>query len=77
MNTVVLLPLQESMVKCGAGIHDQWQGCMAIDFIDHGKIQPISIPTTDDCPMIKIDVYTVWNSFRLDVQWTLAICLQR
>jgi len=73
MNTLVLLPLQESMVQRGAGKHDQWRGYMTILVVNHGIIKSISILTAVIPPMIKFDVYQLRDCFRQEVKWTLAI----
>jgi hypothetical protein len=73
MNIFVLLPLQESMVQCGAGKHDQWPGYMTVLVVNHGIIKSISILTAVIRPMIKFDVDKLWDCFRQEVKWTLAI----
>jgi len=56
MNTLVLLPLQESMAQRSAGKHDQWRGYMTVLVVNHGIIKSISIVTAVIRPMIKFDV---------------------
>jgi hypothetical protein len=73
MNTLVLLPLQESMAQHGAGKHDQWRGYMTVLVVNHGIIQSISTDTPVIRPMIKFDVDTPRDCFRQEVKWMLAI----
>jgi len=73
MNTFVLLPLQESMAQRGAGKHDQWRGYMTVLVVNHGIIKSISILIAVIRPMIKFDVDKLWDCFRQEVKWTLAI----
>jgi hypothetical protein len=73
MNTIVLLPLQESMVQRSAGKHDQWQWYMTVHVINNGIIQSISILAAVSRAMIKFDVDTPRDCFRQEVKWTLAI----
>ena len=74
MNTIDLLPLQERMAECGAGKYDQWRGYMTILVVNHGIIKSISILTPVIRPMMKFDVDTPRDCFRLEVKWTLDIC---
>jgi hypothetical protein len=73
MNNSVLLPLQESIVQCSAGKHDQWRGYMTVHVINHGVIKSISILTMVIRPKIKLDVDNQRNCFRQQVKWSLAI----
>jgi hypothetical protein len=73
MDTFVVLPLQECMAQRGAGKHDQWQGYMTVLVVNHGIIKSISILTAVIHLMIKCDVDKLRDSFRQEVQWTLAI----
>ena len=54
MNTLVLLPLQESMVQCGAGKHDQWRGYMTVLVINYGIMKPVSIHTAVIRPITNL-----------------------
>jgi hypothetical protein len=74
MNTIVPLPLQESMARGGAGKQDQWREYMTVLVVNHGIIKSISILTAVIRPMIKFDVDTPWDCFHQEVKWTLAIC---
>jgi hypothetical protein len=73
MNTIVLLPLQESMAQRSAGKHDQWRGYMTVLVVNHGIVKSISILTAVIRPMIKFDVDKPRDCFRQEVKWTLAI----
>jgi len=73
MNTLVLLPLQESMAQRGVGKHDQWRGYMTILVVDRGIIKFISLLTTVIRPIIKFEVDILWNCFRQKAKSTLAI----
>jgi len=73
MNTIVLLPLRESMAQRGAGKHDQWRGYMTVLVVIHGIIKSIRILTAVIRPMIKFDVDTPRDCFRQEVKWMLAI----
>jgi len=73
MNTLVLLPLQESMAQRGAGKHDQWRGYMTVLVVNHGIIKSISILTAVIRTMIKFDVDKPRKCFCHEVKWTLAI----
>jgi hypothetical protein len=73
MNTLVLLPLQESMAQRSAGKHDQWRGYMTVLNINHGIIKSIIILTGVIWPMIKYDVDKPRDCFRQEVMWTLVI----
>jgi hypothetical protein len=73
MNTVVLLPLQESMAQRGAGENDQWQGYMTVLVVNHGIIKSIGIVIAGIRPMIKIDVYKPQERFHQEGNWMLAI----
>jgi len=68
MNTFVLLPLQESMARRGAGKHDQWRGYMTVLVVNHGIIKSISILTTVIGPMIKFDLDKLHDCFRKEVK---------
>jgi hypothetical protein len=59
MNTIVLLPLQESMVQRGACKHVQWRGYMTVLVLNHGIIKSISIVTVVIRPIVKLDVDTL------------------
>jgi len=76
MSAFVLLPLQQSMAQRSAGKHDQQQGYMTLIFVNHGMMKSISRLTTVIRPMIKFHLDTLWDCFRREVQWTLAICQQ-
>jgi hypothetical protein len=73
MNTCVVMPLQESMAQRGAGKHDQWRGYMNVLVVNQGITKCISILNTVNRPMIKFDGNNPRDSFRQEVQWTLAI----
>jgi len=73
MNTVVLLPLQESMAQRGACKHDQWRGYMTVLVVNHGIIKSISILIAVIRPRIKFDVDILRDCLRQEVKWTLAI----
>ena len=73
MNTVVLLPLQESMAKCSAGKHIHGRGYMTVLVVNHGSIKSISTLTTVIRPVIKYDVGNLRDCFRQKVNWTLDI----
>jgi hypothetical protein len=73
MNTLVHLPLQESMAQHGAGKHDQWRRNMIILLINHGIIKSISILTVVIHPMIKFNLDEPLDCFGQEVKWTLAI----
>jgi hypothetical protein len=73
MNTVVPLPLQESMAPRSAGNHDQWRQYMAVLVVNHGIRKSISILTAVIRSMIKFDVDNFWNCFQQEFKWTLAI----
>jgi len=74
MNTFVLLPLQESMAQCVAGKHDQGRGYMTILVVNHGISKSISILNVVIRLVIKFDADNLWEYFRQEVKWTLAIC---
>jgi hypothetical protein len=74
MNTLVLLPLQESMAQHSAGKHDEWQGYMTVLVVNHGIMKSICILTAVIRPIIKFEVDTPWHCFFQQVKWTLAIC---
>jgi len=73
MNSIVRLPLHESMALCGAGKHDQWRGYMTVLVVNHRIIKSISILTVVICLMIQVDVDKTRDCFRQEVKWTLAI----
>jgi hypothetical protein len=73
MNTFVLLPLQESMARCSAGKHDPWRWYITVLVVNHGIIKSISILTAVIRPMMKFDVDKLWDCFRQEVKWMLAI----
>jgi hypothetical protein len=73
MNTLVLLPLQESVAQRGAGKPDQWQGYMTVLGDNHGIIKSISILTAVIYPTIKFDLNTPWYCFCEKVNWMVAI----
>jgi len=52
MNTIVLLPLKESMAQCGAGKQDEWQGYVTVLVVNLGFIKFFSILTMVIRPMI-------------------------
>jgi len=56
MNTLVLLPLQESMAQHGAGKHDQWRGYMTVVVVNHRIMKSINILTTVIRPMMNFDI---------------------
>jgi hypothetical protein len=74
MNTLVLLPLQESIAQCVAGKHDQWQGYMTVLVVNHRIIKSIDILTVVICPMVKFDAEKLRDYFCQEVKWMLAIC---
>jgi len=63
MNNFVLLPLQESVVQCGAGKHDKWRGYMTVLVVNHEMMKSISTLTVVIRPMIKFDVDKQWDCF--------------
>jgi len=73
MNTVVLLPLNESMLQRGAGKHEQWLGYMTVLVVNHGITKSISMVTTVIRPMIKLYFVTLQDCFGQKVKLTLAI----
>jgi hypothetical protein len=73
MNPFVALQLQHSIAQHGAGTHDQWRGYMTIIVVNHGIRQSISMPTVVIRPMMKCDVDKPWDSFLLELKWTLSI----
>jgi hypothetical protein len=74
MNTVDLLPLQESMAQRGAGKHDQWRQYMTVLVVNHRIVQPICMLTADIRRIMKFHVDKPQNCFCQEVEWTLAIC---
>jgi hypothetical protein len=46
---------------------------MTVLVVNHGIVKSISILTAVISPMIKFDVDQAWDSFRQEVNWTLAI----
>jgi hypothetical protein len=73
MDTLVYLPLQESMGQCSASKHDQWQGYMTVHVVNHGIIKSTSILTTVIRPMKRFNVDKPWDWFRQEVNWMPAI----
>jgi hypothetical protein len=73
MNTVVLLPLQESMAQCSAGKDDHWRGYMTVLIVNQGIIISPSILSAVICTMIKFDEDKPLDCFRQEVKWTLAM----
>jgi hypothetical protein len=55
MNTLVILPLQESMAQRGVGKNDQWQGYMNVLVINHAIIKSICIITVIIPPIIQFE----------------------
>jgi hypothetical protein len=73
MNTIVLLPLQQSMAQHGACKHDQWRGYMTVLAINHGIVKSLSILTAVIRQMIEFDVDSPRDFFSHDVKWTLVL----
>jgi hypothetical protein len=76
MNTFVLLALQESLVQCSAGKHDQWRGYMTVLVVNLGIKESISLLTAVIHLMIKVVLDKLRDCFCQEVQWMLAICYQ-
>jgi hypothetical protein len=76
MNTLVLLPLQESMAQCGECNHDQWRGYMTVLVVNHGIIKSTSMVTTVIRAMINFEVDTPRDCLHQKVKWMLVIHYQ-